>query len=94
MELSVSEPALGTPWPGLGKWSTPFGARWAICPLTELTELVLQESGYLPQLEAQGDEDAKMRIENLREFLSVTKQFETEGVPHRFGRLLRTRGLD
>lgn len=49
--------------------------------LTELTELVLQESGYLPQLEAQGDEDAKMRIENLREFLSVTKQFETEVSP-------------
>ena len=49
--------------------------------LTELTDLVLHESGYLPQLEAQGDEDAKMRIENLREFLSVTKQFETEVSP-------------
>ncbi len=49
--------------------------------LTELTELVLHESGYLAQLEAQGDGEANTRIENLREFLSVTKQFETEVSP-------------
>ncbi len=56
--------------------------------LTELTELVLQESGYLAQLEGQGDGEANTRIENLREFLSVTKQFETEVSPTDLAALL------
>ncbi len=56
--------------------------------LTELTELVLHESGYLAQLEAQGDGEANTRIENLREFLSVTKQFETEVSPTDLAALL------
>lgn len=56
--------------------------------LTELTELVLHETGYLAQLEAQGDGDANTRIENLREFLTVTKQFETEVSPTDLAALL------
>lgn len=55
-----------------------FRKQLGFLSLTELTELVLDETGYLAQLEAQGDEDANIRIENLREFLSVTKQFEAE----------------
>lgn len=46
--------------------------------VTELTEAVLKQSGYLAELEAQGDEDAKIRLENLQEFLSLTQQFETD----------------
>ncbi|HHY10964.1 MAG TPA: UvrD-helicase domain-containing protein, partial [Firmicutes bacterium] len=49
--------------------------------LTELTERVLVESGYLDDLERQGDEEALGRRENLQEFLSVTKQFEKEEGP-------------
>ncbi|NLJ80565.1 MAG: DNA helicase PcrA [Firmicutes bacterium] len=47
-------------------------------PLTELTKLVLNESGYLADLEKQGDLESQERIENLEEFLSVTAEFENE----------------
>lgn len=56
--------------------------------LTELTELVLRQSGYLGELESQGDAEAMARMENLREFLSVTKQFEVEVSPTDLGALL------
>ncbi len=56
--------------------------------LTELTESVLQQSGYLSELESEGDEEARTRIENLREFLSVTSQFEDEVSPTDLGALL------
>lgn len=56
--------------------------------LTELTESILRESGYLAELEAQGDLEAMGRIENLREFLSVTKQFEQDVSPTDLGAFL------
>lgn len=56
--------------------------------LTELTESILQESGYLSGLEARGDREAIGRMENLREFLSVTKQFEEETSPTDLGAFL------
>lgn len=56
--------------------------------VTEITESVLQQSGYLSELESEGDEDALVRIENLREFLSVTSQFEAEVSPTDLGALL------
>jgi DNA helicase-2/ATP-dependent DNA helicase PcrA len=51
-------------------------------PLTELTEYILQESGYLGALIAEKSLEAEARIENLKEFLSVTKQFEVESVTY------------
>lgn len=65
-----------------------FMAQVGHLSLTELTELVLRESGYLGELEAQGDLEAITRMENLREFLSVTKQFEVEESPTDLGAFL------
>lgn len=49
--------------------------------VTELTERVLEESGYLRELREERTMEADTRIENLREFLSVTKQYEAENEP-------------
>jgi len=46
--------------------------------LTALAERVLEESGYLAELHAERSVEAEARIENLKEFLSVTRQFELE----------------
>ena len=46
--------------------------------VTELTRRVLAESGYLAALEAERTVEARTRIENLTEFLSVTRQFDQE----------------
>ncbi|HHT89510.1 MAG: DNA helicase PcrA [Bacillota bacterium] len=56
--------------------------------LTELTRSVLEQSGYLRELEAEGDAEAAARIENLEEFLSVTRQFEAEVSPTDLGAFL------
>jgi DNA helicase-2/ATP-dependent DNA helicase PcrA len=56
--------------------------------LTELTKSVLEQSGYLKELESEGDSEALARIENLQEFLSVTSQFETDVSPTDLGALL------
>jgi DNA helicase-2/ATP-dependent DNA helicase PcrA len=45
--------------------------------LTELTEHLMHKSGYMAALKSERSLEADARIENLREFLSVTKQFET-----------------
>jgi DNA helicase-2/ATP-dependent DNA helicase PcrA len=44
--------------------------------LTELTTVVLEQTGYLPELLGQGTADAASRVENLQEFLTVTQQFQ------------------
>lgn len=46
--------------------------------LTELTQTILNRSGYLDELLAERTPEAEAREENLREFLSVTTQFEAE----------------
>lgn len=56
--------------------------------LTELTKSVLEQSGYLRELESEGDSEALARIENLQEFLSVTSQFEADVSPTDLGALL------
>ncbi|NMB20579.1 MAG: DNA helicase PcrA [Firmicutes bacterium] len=56
--------------------------------LTELTTSVLEQSGYLRELESEGDAEALARIENLQEFLSVTGQFEVDVSPTDLGALL------
>ena len=44
--------------------------------LTELTELILTESGMRMELENSKTIDAEIRLENLEEFKSITKNFE------------------
>ena len=46
--------------------------------LTALADRVLEHSGYMSELRAERTIEAEARIENLREFLSVTRQFEQE----------------
>ena len=46
--------------------------------LTRLTKAVLDETQYLVELEKERTPEADGRIENLKEFLSVTKQYEEE----------------
>lgn len=46
--------------------------------LTALADRVLEHSGYMRELHAERTIEAEARIENLREFLSVTRQFEQE----------------
>ena len=44
--------------------------------VTELVELVLERTGYTEQLVAQATLESQARIENIEEFLSVTKNFD------------------
>lgn len=44
--------------------------------VTELVELVLERTGYTEQLAAQATLESQARIENIEEFLSVTKNFD------------------
>lgn len=44
--------------------------------VTGLTETILEESGYLQALEMEKTVEAETRIENVKEFLSITKAFD------------------
>ena len=57
------------------RWQQNQAAR----TVTELVETILLESGYKQELLAQQTVEAEGRIENLNEFLTVTKQFDQTG---------------
>lgn len=44
--------------------------------LTSLTKYLMKESGYIGELEREKTPEAEERIENLKEFLSITQEFE------------------
>ncbi|GMQ74460.1 DNA helicase PcrA [Tetragenococcus halophilus] len=46
--------------------------------MTELTEVVLQKSGYYDELKSQNTLEAQARLENLDEFLTVTQEFDKQ----------------
>lgn len=46
--------------------------------ITELVEQTLSKTGYLQALEAENSVESRTRLENLREFLSVTREFDRE----------------
>lgn len=46
--------------------------------VTEMVELVLERTAYTEQLEAQATLESQARIENIEEFLSVTKNFDED----------------
>lgn len=48
--------------------------------VTELVEEVIEKSGYLDALKAEKSIEAQSRIENIEEFMSVTKNFEDTNV--------------
>ena len=45
--------------------------------VTELTQTILEESGYQQMLEAEKTVEAETRLENLKEFLSITSSFDS-----------------
>ncbi|MGR8826709.1 DNA helicase PcrA [Leuconostoc citreum] len=49
--------------------------------VTELTGLVMTQSGYRQMLAEKNDPDSQARLENLEEFLSVTKEFDDKYQP-------------
>ncbi|GAB4465505.1 MAG: hypothetical protein OHK0029_36190 [Armatimonadaceae bacterium] len=49
--------------------------------VTQITEEVIERTGYVRELEQERTVDAQNRIENIRELLSVTRQFE-ESTPN------------
>lgn len=53
-----------------------FIQQRAFLNITDMTEEILAKSGYLEFLQAQKTLEAESRVENLQEFLSVTKQFD------------------
>jgi DNA helicase-2/ATP-dependent DNA helicase PcrA len=53
-----------------------FKAKKDTIPLTELVEHILQTTGYIAQLESEKTTEAQTRLENLREFMSVTSDFD------------------
>lgn len=46
--------------------------------ISELTQNILKNTGYIKALEAEDTQEAENRIENLEEFLTVTMEFEEE----------------
>lgn len=46
--------------------------------VTELTEKILDQSGYLEYLTIQNTVESQTRLENLEEFLTVTKEFDRQ----------------
>ncbi|MEQ9809746.1 DNA helicase PcrA [Streptococcus jiangjianxini] len=48
--------------------------------ITDLVEAVLEKSGYLEALQLQNTLESQARIENIEEFLSVTKNFDETNV--------------
>ena len=47
-------------------------------PVSELTQKILKETGYVKALELEDTKEAENRIENLEEFITVTIEFEEE----------------
>lgn len=56
-------------------------ARREETALTHLVERLLEESGYLAALEADRSEEGRARLENVKEFLSVTLAYDRETAP-------------
>lgn len=46
--------------------------------VSELTDLILDQSGYRKELQKKADPESQSRLENLDEFISVTKEFEAK----------------
>lgn len=53
-----------------------FKSEMNIIPVTELTEKIILESGYLKELEDEHSSEARSRIENLGEFLTRTQEYD------------------
>jgi DNA helicase-2/ATP-dependent DNA helicase PcrA len=64
---------------GLAELLFNLNAKAATVDVSALIEMVMNDSGYLAELENERTPQSEARIENLRELLSVAKEFGTTG---------------
>lgn len=67
---------------GLAELLFNFMAEVSKLSVGELIERVMLRTGYLEELEVEGTTQAETRIENLRELLSVARDFERQDEEH------------
>ena len=68
----------GSELKAFGQMMLDFTQMIPYLSVTELTEQVLEKSGYLNELRIQNTLEAQARIENLEEFLTVTQEFDKQ----------------
>lgn len=61
-----------------GDMMVDFSQMIPFLSITELTEEVLQKSGYYDELKTQNTLESQARLENLEEFLTVTQEFDKQ----------------
>lgn len=54
-------------------------SKLVFCTLSTIIDSIIQESGYLKQLEDQNSDEARSRIENLKELRAIALSMEKEG---------------
>lgn len=75
-ELIGLSPKITKAAAGFRELITGYTKMQEFLSVTELVEQVLEKSGYKEMLQAEKSIEAQSRLENLEEFLSVTKNFE------------------
>ena len=76
-----------------GQFLQKMVALQAEVGISVLAQRVMEESGYLRSLQAEGTVEAESRLENLREFLSITVEFEKESEDKSLAAFLETVAL-
>ncbi|PIU68434.1 MAG: ATP-dependent DNA helicase PcrA [Armatimonadetes bacterium CG07_land_8_20_14_0_80_40_9] len=70
------KPAIRAKLQEFGRLMKGFISSGKELTITQLTELILKKTNYLKILEEERTVEARSRVENIKEFLSVTKDFE------------------
>jgi len=87
LTMLESAPAMSSLTGKAGKEATIFGKtmsdirrRMPNLNITTVVQLVLEETGYWHALESEQTVEARTRLENLREFYSVTGEYDAQGL--------------
>lgn len=78
---------------GFGRLMNGLAAQAGELTVTELADRVLEQSGYRRDLEREGTVEAETRLENLAEFFSVTRDFESRSVDRTLAAFLESIAL-
>ncbi|MBS9334954.1 DNA helicase PcrA [Fructobacillus sp. M1-13] len=71
-------PAAATKLLAFAEMINNFRQQAEFLEVSELTDLILDQSGYRKELQQKSDPESQSRLENLDEFISVTKEFEAK----------------
>ncbi|MBS9335724.1 DNA helicase PcrA [Fructobacillus papyrifericola] len=71
-------PAAATKLLAFAEMMNNFIQQAEFLEVSELTDLILDQSGYRKELQQKSDPESQSRLENLDEFISVTKEFEAK----------------